>query len=111
MESPLNPQETSRPSGSPPSRPLPLVQVFFYTGANPRNKSGVSWKVWQIARHGRTVTASWGSAAVEKRRPVPKGTLRSKTWRFATAKDAGEFETTRIHEKIKRGYYPSISQA
>ena len=82
------------------------AKVFFYTGENPRNKSGVSWKVWQIARQEREVTAWWGSAGLEKRRPVPKGKLRTKTWRFATQRAAEVFERTRIQQKLNNGYYP-----
>ena len=111
MESQPSPQTSPR-SGSPPLRRSQLhsyraeARVFFYTGENPRNKSGVSWKVWQIARHGRQVTAWWGSATIEKRRPVPTGKLRTKTWGFATEKAAVEFERGRIQEKVKKGYYP-----
>ena len=82
------------------------AKMFFYTGANPRNKTGVSWKVWQIARQGREVTAWWGSATLAKRQPVPTGKLRSKTWAFATEKAAEDFEQLRIHGKVRKGYYP-----
>ena len=109
MESQPTPQATSLSSGSPPLTPRrPLraqALVFFYTGENPHNKSGVSWKVWQIARHGRQVTACWGSATLEKRRPVPTGKLRTKTWHFATEKAAVESERRRIREKVRKGYY------
>ena len=80
------------------------MKTFFFMGRNPKNKSGVSWKVWKVERDGRAVTTWWGPARVEKRRVVPTGALRSKTVRFPSAEDASDHELARIHEKRWKGY-------
>ena len=53
------------------------MKTFFYTGTNPKNKSGVSWKIWKIQRSGRTITTQWGPVEVRDRVVVVKGRLRN----------------------------------
>lgn len=80
------------------------MKTFFYMGRNRRNVSGVSWKIWKIESAGRSVTTWWGPAHIHKRRPVPVGTLQSKTVRFSSATAAAEYETARIKNKRSKGY-------
>lgn len=77
---------------------------LFYTGTSSDTKSGLSWKIWRIRRSGRTVTLSWGRAAIEKRRPVPGGMLQSKTFHFRTEAAARSDVEDRIAEKLAAGY-------
>jgi hypothetical protein len=43
------------------------MMIFFYVGPNKHLKSGFSIKFWKIERKGRTVTASWGPAQVDRK--------------------------------------------
>jgi hypothetical protein len=77
------------------------VKTFFFMGRNPKNKSGVSWK---INRAGSNVRVSWGPAVLKKRKVVPAGTLQTKVVRFSSAVMAATQETTRILAKLRKGY-------
>ena len=80
------------------------MRVFFFMGRNPSNKSGLSWKIWKIARTGRVVTVFWGPARLHNRRVVPAGKLQSKKRAFGSAAAALVFETNRIQSKTSNGY-------
>jgi hypothetical protein len=80
------------------------MKLFFFMDHNPENKSGVSWKLWKIERRGRAVSVWWGAAVLSRRRPVPAGSLRTKTWRFRSEALAEKFEQQRIANKIRSGY-------
>jgi predicted DNA-binding WGR domain protein len=80
------------------------MKIFFYMGRNAANKSGVSWKIWKIARSGRTVTTFWGRATLKDRKVTPAGTLQSKTLRFPSPDAALDYESQRIRSKLRKGY-------
>jgi predicted DNA-binding WGR domain protein len=80
------------------------MQIFYYMGNNPRNKSGVSWKVWKIHRTGKTVTTQWGPAEVKNRIVVAKGKLQAKERRFSSLEEARVHEQQRITSKLRKGY-------
>jgi predicted DNA-binding WGR domain protein len=80
------------------------MKTFSFMGPNPKVNSGVSWKLWRIERKGRTVTASWGRATVERRRLKTKGKLQNKSWNFRTEAQAIECEAEKIAEKLRGGY-------
>ena len=79
------------------------MKVYFFMRRNPKNVSGMSYKVWKIERKGRKVTAWWGPAVVRRRRPVPASYLESKTWRFGSERAAVDFEEKRIRSKLDEG--------
>jgi hypothetical protein len=81
-----------------------LMKIFFYMGRNSSTRSGVSWKIWKIARRGRAVTTKWGPATLDQRKPVLHGTPQEKTHRFKTVKAAIEFENRIIRTKLTKGY-------
>ena len=77
------------------------MKVFFYMGRNPRNKSGVSWK---IEVTGRRVTTLWGPACLRGRSVIAAGPLQSKTRTFPTDLAAVAHERKKISEKLAKGY-------
>jgi len=79
------------------------VKTFYYLGANDQNKSGVSWKVWQIHRAGRVVEVQWGAAEVRNRKVVPLW-LHSLRWQHATVNGAKAVQDVRIQQKLRNGY-------
>ena len=83
------------------------VKSFFYMGGNPKTKGGVSWKIWKIARHSRTITFVWGPALVQKRKILPVGTLHSRKRTFPTVQLARDHEAKRIKEQVRKGYEPT----
>ena len=80
------------------------MRVFFFMGRNPSNQSGVSWKIWKIARTGKVVTVFWGPARLRNRKVLPVGELQSKKRTFGSAAAAVKFEMNRIQSKISKGY-------
>ena len=80
------------------------MKRFFYMGRNARNRSGVSWKLWQIERKGKKVHVSWGRVALIKRRVVPAGSLQNCWWGFRSESEAKNNEQDRIKEKVAKGY-------
>jgi hypothetical protein len=80
------------------------MKVFCYMGHNPRNKSGVSWKLWKVERSGRDLTVWWGPATLRRRKPVPANTLQTQSWRCRTEEEARAQERRRIEEKLGKGY-------
>jgi hypothetical protein len=80
------------------------MKNFFFMGRNPRNKSGVSWKIWRIERKSSSVTTWWGAAVVKNRRVVPASALQSKTVKFPNVEAAMAHETGRIKSKLTKGY-------
>ncbi len=80
------------------------MKIFFFMGRNPNNKSGVSWKIWKIQRVGRSVTTWWGPAHLQNRKVVPVHTLQSKTLRFRSVDAASRHESSRIQNKVSKGY-------
>jgi hypothetical protein len=80
------------------------MKSFFFMGRNPRNRSGVSWKIWKIRREGRTVTATWGPARLQGRRLVLSGEGTSRRWRLSSEELAESVEASRIREKLGKGY-------
>lgn len=80
------------------------MKVFFFTGRNANNLSGMSWKVWKIERRSRSVIAYWGPAVVENRQAVPAGKLQSIKRTFKSEAEAEAFERARIDEKLQKGY-------
>jgi hypothetical protein len=83
------------------------VATLFFMGRNDANRSGVSWKVWQITRSGRTVTARWGPALVIGRKIRPVGALQSKSWTFKSTREAIEELKLRLEHKLGQGYQSS----
>jgi hypothetical protein len=47
------------------------MKLYYFFGPNPKNKSGVSWKLWKVERKGRELTVWWGSATIDDRRRYP----------------------------------------
>jgi predicted DNA-binding WGR domain protein len=82
------------------------MKVLVYMGPNPRNTSGVSWKMWKIHRRGREVTVWWGRATIARHKLKPAFNLQSRTWRFRTEEGAREDQQRRIQKKLSRGYEP-----
>ena len=80
------------------------MKVFFFMGRNPKNRSGVSWKIWKVVRHKRSVTTHWGPAVLRGRKPVPASYMQSKTRRFKTAFEAITHEKQLVEAKLKKGY-------
>ena len=80
------------------------MKIFFYTGRNTQNVSGVSWKIWKIERKGRQVQTWWGSVNVDKRQIVPTATLQTQRRTHRTEDSAKANESRRIREKINSGY-------
>lgn len=80
------------------------MKSFFYMGRNPKTKSGVSWKIWKIGRHGCTVTFVWGPALIQKRKVLPVGALQSRESTFPTVQAARDHEVKRIKEQERKGY-------
>ena len=80
------------------------MKRFFYMGRNVRNRSGVSWKLWQIERRGKKVHVWWGRAALGDRRVVPAGRLQECWWEFRSESEAKDNERERIDEKVAKGY-------
>ena len=79
------------------------MKIFHFMGRNAKNRSGVSWKVWKIARHGRSITKYWGPARLHLRKVVPTYT-RSATKRFKTIGEAIKYERRVIRSKLMKGY-------
>lgn len=81
------------------------MKTLFYMGANRRNLSGLSWKIWKIKREGKRLTTWWGAAEVSRRRkPVPRYKLHTKSWMLRSVQAAREEESRRVREKLKKGY-------
>ena len=80
------------------------MKILFFTGRNPKNVSGLSWKIWKIEQKGRAVTAWWGPVDVVGRKITPAARLQSKTWRFRTEALAKEDAGRRLTQKLNRGY-------
>lgn len=80
------------------------MKTFFFMGLNPRNDSGVSWKIWRIERRGHSVTTWWGAAHVVRRKVVPMSNFGSKSRTFRSDAAAREFEKARIRSKENKGY-------
>jgi predicted DNA-binding WGR domain protein len=83
------------------------MKTLFFTGRNPDNVSGVSWKVWKIRRKGRVVETRWGPIKIIKRKVVPTGTLQGKQWKFSATLAAEEFYDKKVREKQRKGYQVS----
>ena len=79
------------------------MKIFFYTGRNERNVSGVSWKIWKIERKGKRLQTWWGPAEVLQRQVVPKF-LQTWSANYPTENAAKEDEKRRINEKTREGY-------
>jgi hypothetical protein len=79
------------------------MKMFFFMGRNPKNRSGVSWKVWKIARLGRSITTYWGPARLHVRKVVP-AYIRSATHRFKNVAEAVDYERGMIQSKLTKGY-------
>jgi len=84
------------------------MKSFRYTGTNPKNKSGVSWKIWRIERRGRTITFFWGPALIQKRKILPVGVLQSRKSVFPTIHAASDHEEKRIREQMRKGYERTV---
>lgn len=80
------------------------MKTFFFMGRNPRNRSGLSWKIWKVQRTGRSVVVRWGPAIVRRRKPVFAHTPQERERRFTTVEAAQRFEESRIAEKVRTGY-------
>ena len=80
------------------------MKEFFFTGRNPKNVSGLSWKIWKIVQKGRVVTAWWGPAKVVERKVCHTALLLSKAWKFRTEELAKDNADSRIAQKIREGY-------
>jgi len=81
------------------------MKTLFFTGRNPENQSGVSWKVWKIHRKGRVVETRWGPIKIVRRRIVYSRMLSSKQWPpFPTLKAAETFYERKVREKLRAGY-------
>jgi hypothetical protein len=83
------------------------MKTLFYMGRNPKTKSGVSWKIWKIERHAKTVTRYWGAAEIARRKVVPRGGLQAVTTKFRSEYEAGAFVEKCVREKLAHGYQRS----
>lgn len=83
------------------------MRTLYFMGPNPENVSGKSFKMWRVARRGRTIQIWWGRATVDKsRRVVPAQELQSKTWTCRSEAAAISDVENRVSEKIREGYSP-----
>lgn len=81
------------------------MKTLFFTGRNPDNISGVSWKVWKIQRKGRVVETRWGPIKIVRRRIVHSRVLSCKRWPpFPTLRAAEAFYERKVREKLRAGY-------
>jgi hypothetical protein len=80
------------------------MKIFFFMGCNPKNKSGVSWKIWKIERRKRRVVTWWGPASIVKRKVVGTGELQSRERILNSETAAAEFEGSLIRSKMAKGY-------
>ncbi|MBI5770016.1 MAG: hypothetical protein HZA93_19730 [Verrucomicrobia bacterium] len=81
------------------------MKTLFFTGRNPENQNGLSWKVWKIQRTGRVVETRWGPIKIIGRRIVLSRSLASKRWpSFATVTEAKSFYDRKVREKLRKGY-------
>ena len=80
------------------------MKIFFYTGRNPDNQSGLSWRLWKIERRGRKVHVWWGPVKILRRRITPTATLQTKSWTFPSEERAREEESARIQAQLRQGY-------
>ncbi len=80
------------------------MKIFFFMGRNSRTRSGLSWKIWKIARYGRSVTTYWGPARLHLRKVVHGAYTRSLTRRFKSLAEAIAYEKQLIAAKRKKGY-------
>jgi hypothetical protein len=79
------------------------MKIFFYTGRNPNNKSGVSWKIWKIERKAKTVTTWWWPAEIRNRRVVFAAKHQNKANQFGSVQTALDHERKLIASKVKKG--------
>lgn len=80
------------------------MKILYFMGRNPENRSGVSWKIWKIARYGRVVEVRWGPATLRNRRPVMVGVGTTRRWSFTSEAMAIKSEAARLREKLQKGY-------
>jgi hypothetical protein len=81
------------------------MKTLFFTGRNPSNISGVSWKVWKIKRTGRIVETRWGPIKIVNRRIVHARGLPGKQWPpFESVTQAKAFYEAKVREKLRAGY-------
>ena len=79
--------------------------TLYFTGPNPKNQSGVSWKLWRIRRAGRVIVISWGPAKIVKRRPVFIYEQKAAPYKFPTIAAAQAFRSKCLNAKLRAGYY------
>lgn len=79
------------------------MRTFFYTGRNAANRSGLSWKRWQIRREGRVVISEWGPVRIERRR-LQFIYRQSSTRRFRSEAAAIAHVGEKVREKMRKGY-------
>ncbi len=80
------------------------MKKFFYMKRNPRNISGVSFKIWKIERKGRKVTTWWAPAECIGRRVCPARALQTHVLRFRSERHAVDHEQRRVQSKLAKGY-------
>ena len=88
------------------------MKKFFYMKRNPRNISGVSFKIWKIERKGRKVTTWWAPAECTHHKVhIAKGrTFRRHVLHFRLDQDAIDHEKRRVKSKKAKRYvqFPRI---
>jgi hypothetical protein len=80
------------------------MKIFFFMGRNPKNNSGISWKIWKIERRGRIIRRWWGRAQIVDRRVQPAGKLQPHSKTFGSVEAAAVFEQKLIDSKLRGGY-------
>jgi len=80
------------------------MKTFFYMKRNPRNISGVSYKIWKIERKGRKVTTWWAPAECTSHKVYPARVLRTQVRRFRSERAAVDHEQRRVRSKLAKGY-------
>jgi hypothetical protein len=68
------------------------------------DRAWATWKIWRIERRRRTVTVLWGPVALERRWVVPKGWLRTESFRLSSEAAARAFEAARVASKLRYGH-------
>ncbi len=80
-------------------------------GPNKQNVSGMSYKIWKIARVGRRVRTQWGPATIDHstRKVVPTRALQEflSPSAFPSEAAARADEVRRVKEKLSEGYKPA----
>ena len=79
------------------------MRIFFYTGRQDGNVSGMSSKIWKIDLRGRTLIIQWGATNLKNRRVEPVYLVERRRV-YPSIQAAKESMDRRIRAKLGKGY-------